>query len=144
VEACAAPFAAALDAGYDPRIDKGDSRTVTFGYCGRPFSVVRAASGVRERARGRVGRMTAVPAKLFLALTIYVVAAMAVGLGGVVPLAASVVAGGAAMLLWYVVSRPHELRQARKANGLCPECGYDLTGNVSGVCPECGSAGRGD
>ena len=24
--------------------------------------------------------------------------------------------------------------------GLCPSCGYDLTGNVSGVCPECGSA----
>ena len=24
--------------------------------------------------------------------------------------------------------------------GLCPACGYDLTGNVSGVCPECGRA----
>ena len=24
--------------------------------------------------------------------------------------------------------------------GLCPICGYDLTGNVSGVCPECGRA----
>jgi hypothetical protein len=23
--------------------------------------------------------------------------------------------------------------------GLCPRCGYNLTGNVSGVCPECGS-----
>jgi hypothetical protein len=22
--------------------------------------------------------------------------------------------------------------------GLCQNCGYDLTGNVSGVCPECG------
>jgi hypothetical protein len=22
--------------------------------------------------------------------------------------------------------------------GVCPKCGYDLTGNVSGVCPECG------
>ncbi|MFQ5807376.1 MAG: hypothetical protein ACE5I3_13090 [Phycisphaerae bacterium] len=22
--------------------------------------------------------------------------------------------------------------------GFCPECGYDLTGNVSGRCPECG------
>jgi hypothetical protein len=22
--------------------------------------------------------------------------------------------------------------------GHCPNCGYDLTGNVSGVCPECG------
>ena len=24
--------------------------------------------------------------------------------------------------------------------GYCPECGYDLTGNVSGRCPECGEA----
>lgn len=31
------------------------------------------------------------------------------------------------------------LRRARRAKrGACPECGYDLTGNVSGVCPECG------
>ena len=26
----------------------------------------------------------------------------------------------------------------RKAHGLCPGCGYDLTGNTSGACPECG------
>jgi hypothetical protein len=26
----------------------------------------------------------------------------------------------------------------RAARGLCPSCGYDLTGNTSGVCPECG------
>src|SRR5437588_8146975 len=25
-----------------------------------------------------------------------------------------------------------------KASGLCANCGYDLTGNLSGVCPECG------
>ena len=32
-------------------------------------------------------------------------------------------------------------RDRRKPRaGLCPYCGYDLTGNVSGVCPECGSA----
>jgi hypothetical protein len=35
------------------------------------------------------------------------------------------------------------LRQSRRlrrlAAGQCPECGYDLTGNVSGVCPECGT-----
>ena len=31
------------------------------------------------------------------------------------------------------------LRRRRRARrGLCPGCGYDLTGNVSGVCPECG------
>jgi len=27
----------------------------------------------------------------------------------------------------------------RRARGLCINCGYDLTGNVSGVCPECGT-----
>ena len=27
-------------------------------------------------------------------------------------------------------------RRCRK--GLCPDCGYNLTGNESGVCPECG------
>ncbi len=29
-------------------------------------------------------------------------------------------------------------RAHREQDGLCVECGYDLTGNVSGVCPECG------
>jgi hypothetical protein len=29
-------------------------------------------------------------------------------------------------------------RYRRRRKGLCAECGYDLTGNVSGVCPECG------
>jgi hypothetical protein len=28
----------------------------------------------------------------------------------------------------------------RRGDGLCPSCGYSLTGNVSGVCPECGRA----
>ena len=27
----------------------------------------------------------------------------------------------------------------RRASGLCPACGYDLTGNASGTCPECGT-----
>jgi hypothetical protein len=27
----------------------------------------------------------------------------------------------------------------RTERGLCPRCGYDLTGNVSGTCPECGT-----
>ncbi len=30
------------------------------------------------------------------------------------------------------------LRRRRRVRGLCVECGYDLTDNVSGVCPECG------
>jgi len=29
-------------------------------------------------------------------------------------------------------------RESRRRQGLCTECGYDLTANVSGVCPECG------
>ena len=29
---------------------------------------------------------------------------------------------------------------AGAGSGLCPTCGYDLTGNTSGVCPECGAA----
>ena len=35
-------------------------------------------------------------------------------------------------LLWW--------RERRyKGDGICKECGYDLTGNVSGICPECGT-----
>src|SRR5688500_10199075 len=30
-------------------------------------------------------------------------------------------------------------REASMKAGLCPSCGYDLTGNVSGTCPECGA-----
>ena len=30
------------------------------------------------------------------------------------------------------------LRRIRHQRGLCLNCGYNLTGNVSGVCPECG------
>jgi len=29
-------------------------------------------------------------------------------------------------------------RRDRRRPGVCTECGYDLTGNVSGKCPECG------
>lgn len=32
----------------------------------------------------------------------------------------------------------HVARRSRP--GFCPECMYDLTGNVSGICPECGTA----
>jgi len=37
-------------------------------------------------------------------------------------------------LYWY------RRRGARRRNGLCVECGYNLTGNISGACPECGAA----
>lgn len=33
-------------------------------------------------------------------------------------------------------------RRRRRRKGLCAQCGYNLTGNVSGVCPECGSETR--
>lgn len=29
-------------------------------------------------------------------------------------------------------------RDRRRKKGLCVNCGYDLTGNISGICPECG------
>lgn len=31
------------------------------------------------------------------------------------------------------------LAERRRLRGLCTQCEYDLTGNVSGVCPECGT-----
>ena len=31
-------------------------------------------------------------------------------------------------------------RRYRFAYGLCAQCAYDLTGNISGTCPECGTA----
>lgn len=37
--------------------------------------------------------------------------------------------------VWFPVLR-------RKPAGMCRECGYNLTGNVSGRCPECGRAVR--
>ena len=36
------------------------------------------------------------------------------------------------------IRRPARLRRLRRERGLCQDCGYNLTGNVSGVCPECG------
>jgi len=38
---------------------------------------------------------------------------------------------------WRWFFRQRRLRQ-RKLLGLCLNCGYSLTGNLSGVCPECG------
>lgn len=29
-------------------------------------------------------------------------------------------------------------REQRITDGLCPNCGYNLTANESGICPECG------
>ena len=30
-------------------------------------------------------------------------------------------------------------RYRRRKRGLCVNCGYNLTGNISGICPECGT-----
>ena len=38
-----------------------------------------------------------------------------------------------------LIRSPARRRQRRRGRGLCIECGYDLTGNMSGVCPECGT-----
>jgi hypothetical protein len=35
--------------------------------------------------------------------------------------------------------RQDEIRQQRRVQGLCPECGYDLRA-TPGRCPECGAA----
>ena len=40
----------------------------------------------------------------------------------------------AGWLLWRVA-----IRQLCMEPGVCQNCTYDLTGNVSGVCPECGT-----
>lgn len=39
-----------------------------------------------------------------------------------------------------LVTRRSRRRRQRRKRGLCVECGYNLTGNVSGRCPECGSS----
>jgi hypothetical protein len=48
----------------------------------------------------------------------------------------------AALPLWRGASsfRRDRRRRRRAVRNCCPECGYDLTANVSGVCPECGTA----
>lgn len=52
---------------------------------------------------------------------------------------AVVVVGVATMFAWGwpLMLLPSRRRAARRAQGLCGRCGYDLRG-VDGVCPECG------
>ena len=38
-----------------------------------------------------------------------------------------------------MIGKPILLKWRRRGKGLCLECGYNLTGNVTGVCPECGA-----
>lgn len=55
-----------------------------------------------------------------------------------VPLWLAIV-GFAALPLIRLARYRARLAHRRLAAGLCPSCGYDLTGNVSGMCPECGT-----
>jgi hypothetical protein len=49
------------------------------------------------------------------------------------------IAGGAFLL---ATSLRAYTRRGKASVGICVECGYDLTGNVSGRCPECGREAR--
>ena len=51
---------------------------------------------------------------------------------------AAVLTAGLAVACAALAARPR--RAWRRRRGLCPRCGYDLTGNTSGACPECGTA----
>ncbi|HXE55277.1 MAG TPA: hypothetical protein VN541_19795 [Tepidisphaeraceae bacterium] len=57
----------------------------------------------------------------------------------VVPFYPMVIASALPPLAWVTMG---VRRRRRRRLGLCPACGYDLTGNVSGVCPECGKPVR--
>jgi len=41
-------------------------------------------------------------------------------------------------VVWWAVVYPLARADDRRAAGCCPECGYNLRGNVSGRCSECG------
>ena len=54
----------------------------------------------------------------------------------VVPLYSVVLVTSVLPLVWSA----RTIRRGRRSrSGLCPSCGYSLTGNTSGVCPECGT-----
>ncbi|HUO07335.1 MAG TPA: hypothetical protein VM008_03345 [Phycisphaerae bacterium] len=63
------------------------------------------------------------------------------------PWVATSLAVGIATLFTLAVARytiaviywlPRRLRWQRAMKGLCPSCGYNLTGNTTGICSECG------
>ena len=75
------------------------------------------------------GAALPIPVRVWYVRLSYPLAAL---LTGVLPLAAFV---GPRAFDW-------ARRRRRRRRGLCPNCGYDLTANVSGSCPECGTATR--
>jgi hypothetical protein len=54
---------------------------------------------------------------------------------------AAVLVGVPSMLAWGLPMRalPWRRRAARRAQGLCGRCGYDMAG-IEGACPECGAS----
>ena len=63
--------------------------------------------------------------------------------GPAIALACGLAGAAVGSAAWWIWVRPTELRERRahmKFFGICPHCGYRLTGNTSGVCPECGQA----
>jgi hypothetical protein len=48
-----------------------------------------------------------------------------------------------AIFVWSLIRARRGVRRyeehQRHRQGLCPTCGYNLTGNTSGTCPECGT-----
>jgi len=59
-----------------------------------------------------------------------------------------VILSGSGWSWWVVVQRrrrgkreygEEEWAKREVKGGFCPECNYDLSGNVSGTCPECGT-----
>jgi hypothetical protein len=104
-------------------------------------------SGVWERARG-VGTIHAVRnpslwnhgcTGAFGGLVLGLLSTQNPTRTGIATIAAMGAAGAALCCWeWWTAVRPGRLWVGRCARGQCPQCGYDLTGNVSGVCPECG------
>ena len=60
------------------------------------------------------------------------------GLSSSALVALVVVQAATVMIAWTQLLRSRRIGE-RKRLGLCPRCGYDLTGNASGTCPECGT-----
>lgn len=114
---------------------------------GRPSNGSEAAETActpRQRARAWGGAAYTFVVSLFLIAMAVRMFLEDVELGTLAGVALNVAVFGVPFGLAFLYRR-EVLRHCRKVNlercrrlGLCPQCGYDLTGNVSVVCPECG------